>query len=228
MTSPSFKPESAKQRSLRIPLDFVRPSSFQRIKTIAALVGAVTAAAYAIWILAGPDSARMQLSPGSLAAAHAPWDQRCETCHENFVPLRADAHAQLMKRLSSVIPFHKSAAATGKAETGGLSTTATNPDAKCQACHAPPDHFVGKSTVLAERCTSCHIDHEGRNAKITQTDDQHCTRCHATLETPVQAFGMRDDGSPGHPDFKSLRRDPGNIRFNHQLHMTKGLPASDQ
>ena len=227
MTYPALTPESAKQRSLRVPLDYVRPSRFQRCKTIVALAGCTIAAAYGAWILAGPDSARMQLSPGPVVSAHAPWEQTCETCHDNFSPLRADANAGAMKLLSAVIPHQRSADAFVHSRSGGHSDSAATVDVKCQVCHQVPDHHVSTKTLSVERCTACHIDHDGRTAKIAQPHDQHCTRCHANLAKPVQTFSKSENGVLGHPPFSSLEKDPGNIRFNHHLHMMKGIPAPD-
>jgi len=83
-------------------------------------------------------------------------------------------------------------------------------------------------------CTACHREHRGRQASLIRTADSDCTVCHSKLanhyrgpeELPYKdVSGFTVD----HPEFNWLRepkpRDPGNLRFNHKLHLTEGIPG---
>src|SRR4051812_33055673 len=84
--------ESAKQRSLRVPLDhYERPDVLVRAKWKLSIVAGVTAAVYLAWLLLGGRAAHEQASPGALAAAHATWNDDCLACHKTAQPLRSDA-----------------------------------------------------------------------------------------------------------------------------------------
>jgi hypothetical protein len=227
MTPTPSKPETAKQRSLRIPLDYVRPSSFQRVKAFVAILFCLIAGAYAAWIVASSDLARMQLSPGPVVSAHAPWETKCDACHDNFSPLRADADTATVRFLSAMLPRPRSTQAVPDSPAADLAASATKVDAKCQVCHRANDHHGNFGASGVERCTACHIDHDGRTARISQPHDRHCTRCHLQMPHPVQDFRVPQKGVIGHPHFRCLGGDPGNIQFDHHLHMTKGIPASD-
>src|SRR5262245_18447236 len=84
--------ESAKQRSLRVPLDhYEQPDPLVRAKWKLSVVVVAIAAAYVGWFHVGGRKAQEQPSPGKLAAAHATWNDDCLVCHKSFEPLRSDA-----------------------------------------------------------------------------------------------------------------------------------------
>jgi hypothetical protein len=101
-------------------------------------------------------------------------------------------------------------------------------DGACLACHDGPPH----SERAAERpaCASCHEEHRGAAALAPSVPDAHCTRCHADLAVadgkPLSiASGIAAFGE-GHPEFAAVRAgavDPGDIRFNHLLHLRANL-----
>src|SRR5262249_42164453 len=84
--------ESAKQRSLRVPLDhYEQPNALGRAKWKLSVVVVVIAGGYVGWLMVGGRKAQEQASPGKLAAAHATWNDDCLVCHKSFEPLRSDA-----------------------------------------------------------------------------------------------------------------------------------------
>ena len=98
----------------------------------------------------------------------------------------------------------------------------------CVTCHAAPPHAANQPTPPA--CSTCHLDHQGRVA-LSKTADDFCVRCHAGVTTT--------DGEPkiaktvtqfpdGHPEFAASRadaRDPGTLKFNHQIHLKADLSS---
>src|SRR5205085_10049406 len=114
-------------------------------------------------------------------------------------------------------------------------------DKKCLACHAAPAHHGNAKADEVHTCAACHRDHEGRDANIVRPTDAECIRCHASIAThrtggsiagdsikEVTHFGSPPASGPApHPDFRSLASDPGNIKFNHWLHMQPGVAARD-
>jgi predicted CXXCH cytochrome family protein len=94
-------------------------------------------------------------------------------------------------------------------------------DATCQQCHAGPPHHPEKERAkhqdaLVPGCTACHQDHHGRDANLLRSPDRHCTVCHAEHQLDRQ-----------HPAFQSLADAP-KLKFNHQLHLSKGLQPKEQ
>lgn len=98
----------------------------------------------------------------------------------------------------------------------------------CVTCHAAPPHATNQPTPPA--CATCHLEHQGRVA-LSKTADDFCVRCHAGVTTT--------DGEPkiaktvtqfpdGHPEFAASRadaRDPGTLKFNHQIHLKADLSS---
>lgn len=231
--------ESAKQRALRIPLEYVtRSDGVRRAKFALAAVGCLVTGGYVVWICADGPGARQQLLPGPVAVPHARWELQCEACHQSFVPLRNDSASVLTK-----LPW--GLAIERKPDLSEHVRTIHSPGARenpaCITCHAGPVHHANERPEQVERCVSCHLDHLGRKAEIGRPADSHCVRCHGDIsghrlgskhDPPIEnviAFAANTDGGiQSHPEFRSLQAaDPGNIKFNHHLHMTPGLPAAD-
>lgn len=112
-------------------------------------------------------------------------------------------------------------------------------DAACLACHEGPSHHP--NLIEEPRCVSCHSEHRGRAASLTELDDQACVVCHGELlvsspegprpserlDAHIASF-TKDDGagSPGHGEFavlkeKKPREDRNRITFSHKFHMSK-------
>jgi hypothetical protein len=203
--------ETGKQRASRIPLDYYkRPNVLERRKgalAVLALLVSVGVAA-AAWLLR--DGGRPFVSRGPVAAVHATWDNNCEACHTSFQPMsKAGATALLFSSPGS----HDSAV-----------------NARCEQCHNGTVHHVSQLDALTPTCGGCHRDHRGRDASLVWLPDSDCTQCHSNLAASLKD-GKTDfhnaitgfaDKSQGHPEFRSLKSDPGRLKFNHRLHMLPG------
>ena len=95
-------------------------------------------------------------------------------------------------------------------------------DNACMSCHDGPTHNPGQ--VFTPHCATCHQEHH-HNTSLSAVRDASCTQCHARLRTQagptsfrsVNAFRGRE-----HPEFIAKLpsfRDPGTIKFSHQVHM---------
>ena len=214
--------ESTKQRALRIPLDhYARPDRLVSAKGWLSIVAALATVAYIVWACWGTSTPNKVFSPGTVTKVHAAWDHQCSECHPAFSPVRSDA-------FGANEPHHRQAV-----------------EEKCTACHTAVTHhaLIQQSGVAQEeQCAACHREHQGADASLLAMSDAHCTRCHANLKeaksggekskfhehltsffaTTLQA---EDEKTWPHPAFRSLKEDPGNIKFNHAIHMTAGLPG---
>jgi hypothetical protein len=203
--------ETGKQRASRIPLDYYkRPNRLERWKGTLALLAllASVGAAAAAWIL--QDGGRPYASRGPVAAVHAAWDNNCEACHAGFRPVSKSA------AMAALFPA-----------SGGHAA-----DLNCRQCHEGTAHHTDPAQLdaLTPSCGGCHRDHRGRDASLVQMPDSDCTRCHSDLKASTvegkasfenAITGLADKGQ-GHPDFRSLKSDPGRLKFNHRLHMLPG------
>src|SRR5262249_13183615 len=104
-------------------------------------------------------------------------------------------------------------------------------DQKCMACHAGPIHHENQKQEDQQTCAACHRDHQGREVSLVRLADALCTRCHSNLsahmtgplkyQNSVTAF---DANESHHPEFRSVKeKDPGNLKFNHALHLAEGM-----
>ena len=109
------------------------------------------------------------------------------------------------------------------AGAGGF--TAKVADRSCSACHSGAIHQA--SQTFTPRCIDCHREHTG--GALPEIGDAQCTACHADLrvktgdpKAPVHIHSFTAD----HPEFSTrsgVTKDPGAIRFNHSVHLKKGL-----
>ncbi|ODS79013.1 MAG: hypothetical protein ABS46_16370 [Cytophagaceae bacterium SCN 52-12] len=221
--------ETSKQRWNRIELDYYKGRGLTaRWRSAAALA---ILAGLAAWLILAPSwdsnagtslrlfQTKRLASPGPLARPHASLETKCEACHTPFEPIHAGRWA----------PIRSDSAATSTSDT------------KCLSCHqAGPHHPSGNESVATlNDCAECHRDHRGPEASLTRMDDRACTRCHADLRDG--SIGTRKDAltvAPSitrfdrdHPEFSLLqknadgtvKRDPGRLKFNHQIHLTPGM-----
>src|SRR5262249_34884275 len=143
-------------------------------------------------------------SRGAVAAVHATWENNCGACHLDFQPIRGDTWA-----------------------SGLLASNNKEVSHQCQACHTGPPHHPGDSAEESRACAGCHRAHRGPSASLIGGFDSDCTQCHASLASDAVAgpkgYKNVTRFDRDHPDFVSLERDPGNLKFNHALHMTPGI-----
>ncbi|HKF52327.1 MAG TPA: hypothetical protein VKB26_08450 [Candidatus Acidoferrales bacterium] len=102
-------------------------------------------------------------------------------------------------------------------------------DQACLACHDGPIHQAAQ--IFTPSCSSCHTEHLGR-ARLINVSDVSCTQCHANLSTANGAphFVRTVLSFATHPEFAPLRgnsKDPGTIKFNHQVHLQANLIGPD-
>ncbi|HEV3122252.1 MAG TPA: cytochrome c3 family protein [Isosphaeraceae bacterium] len=223
--APGKPRETGKERWSRIPLDYYKhPDHLERWKGILGAAALVLALAWwgigLAWDsarggLGGGSLGRLRASHGELARAHAPWESNCEVCHVPLRPIRGDVWAA--------------------AWSGGASAS----DRRCQACHAGPAHHACE--LETPPCASCHRDHRGKEASLVRLPDSDCTSCHSNLLAHIKpdaqcarssqeyaAFKSISRFDVDHPEFRALQagrqaRDPGNLLFNHALHMSAGM-----
>jgi hypothetical protein len=179
----------------------------ERWKLWLALLGLIVPIGLVAAALVRPDRGQFAVLRGPVASVHATWENDCGACHVPFKPIYG-------KTVMASIPGH-----------------ALTPDQKCQTCHGGPPHFEGQSEET-NRCADCHHDHRGRDASLVRLGDRDCTNCHENIAghggkansvLNVAAF-------PGdHPEFQLIRdkkKDPGHLKFNHELHLAKGLKTA--
>jgi predicted CXXCH cytochrome family protein len=214
--------ETGKQRQTRIELGYYkRPDGLARLRRRMVLLALALAG---LWIGLAPlwDGARSGrfrffewnrlASPGPVARVHSAWESRCEACHVPFQPMNGSRWSPLPSVETRVS------------------------DRQCQACHAGPPHHASAIAERVAACAECHRDHRGVEASLVRIEDAACTRCHSNLEEhrsvtasalspPVASAVTHFDANPAHhPEFRARsEKDPGQLRFNHALHMAKGF-----
>jgi hypothetical protein len=106
-------------------------------------------------------------------------------------------------------------------------------DESCKVCHQGPQHHAREDTSKDIPCMDCHAEHKGA-MHLAATSEAACTQCHKDLKPNGQfkfvvASAHAISGfskSDGHPDlrvFENRTTDPGTLKFNHSVHMKKGL-----
>ena len=209
-------PNEAKRRTARIEPDYLRHrSGWEAWKGRLTLIAALAAVG---WIAIAAMRGREQqlASRGPVAHAHAIWENDCQACHIDFTPI------------------------SGSAAGFALTDWAHASDANCQQCHAGPPHHEQLALLDPDQerhsanCATCHAEHQGRDADLVRVDDRHCTVCHADLPSHSSRAGeelfaatVKSFSLETHPKFRSIAKDPGQLKFNHALHMTKGLPYAE-
>lgn len=203
-----------KRRALRIPLEFhKRLDSAERWQVYLSIAVIVP---IGFWLAANCLSGiggREQYSPGPLANVHMRADGRsieCLECHVSGHALRPDA----------VHVWTVSSADKWTRPT----------DQKCRDCHQVHEHSPHETASTVGSCASCHTDHHGHDFSLTRLDDVACTQCHADLgrftvatHQPGIAPSITAFSAEHHPEFRSLGKDPGHIKFSHARHLALGL-----
>ncbi|MFM7072570.1 MAG: cytochrome c3 family protein [Planctomycetota bacterium] len=240
MSSTVGPPQSpAKQRALRIPLDYYkRWTALDRVKWLITAVATLAGAAYAGWVVAGYGGGPVaqQFSPGHVTLVHAAWNDRCDACHFPGAPL--NPHAGGSESLRQWL-------------MGGTTPARVLAEQKCVACHPAASHHPKQIADQVETCAACHHDHAGVDADLKQVASERCVACHADISrhsqwatsslanvseanaVAINAVAANTVAAnvaswAAHPDFRSLDRgDPGRLKFNHRLHLLPGQFARD-
>ncbi len=196
-------PVTGKQRAARIPLDYYKKSDLLgRWKTV---LGWAALLAPSLWLGVGfgmSGQGDFHASRGPVSSVHQIWDASCSTCHTNFTPISSNAFQ---------VPL--------------ILGDAKDSSNKCRTCHAGPDHFKGQPDDRT--CASCHREHRGPDASLISLQDSDCTQCHRN----IKAHGAKEFNidvthfaKSAHPEFRSIKTDPGKLKFNHQQHLRAGQP----
>ena len=155
--------ESAKRRSLRVPLDHYAQSGCIAPHE-AALVGyrGLCGLAYAAWLMVGGRSEQQHASPGPVAAVHAAWNDDCQACHRDFQPLRSDAVSLV-----------------------GLSRGLSSSSIARRSVHQMSQHAGASCGCQGEGSAElCKLPSRtsGQAADIVRPADGSCLGCHRDLE----------------------------------------------
>jgi hypothetical protein len=192
---------TGKQKAARVPVDYLKRAGGLKWWLTGGFA-ALTVLALAALAVSGRWKAAA--SPGPLHTVHAAWDNDCAACHLAFSPAGGDN-------------------ALGRA-------SGTRPDdALCKGCHSGAPHHHGRE--IAEEvggCGSCHHEHRGRNASLTDLPNEACTTCHANLAKHVAGDAPRYAANitrfeVDHPDFRRIETGKERVKFNHQVHLAVGL-----
>jgi hypothetical protein len=196
--------EAAKERSTRTPLDcHTQADSLARWKE---RLGGGALLLSVVWLGSNfftSDQRDFHASRGPVAAVHQIWETECQACHGDFTPISSNSWAP---------PFLGDPLESSK---------------RCQECHEGAVHHAHQTPELA--CGTCHREHRGRQASLVNLPDTDCTQCHKRILNhgwydflpTLPNVAVFSKG--GHPEFSSIKADPGKIKFNHQLHLTAGM-----
>lgn len=207
--------ESGKQRASRIQLDYYKkPSRMDRIKHRLVWLFLLGPLLWMGWTFASGDRQSATFSRGQVSGFHSAWNNNCSICHADFEPISS-----------------QSVAMTWLGHVSGKKLTS---DTRCESCHTAPVHHTNQKLDSTPSCGGCHREHQGQNASLVRLPDSDCTSCHGGMQphltggSPRFAAAITSFANPsgGHPNFRLLKenaKDPGSIKFNHQLHLTRGL-----
>lgn len=199
--------ETGKQRAQRIPLDYYRaPDPIRRWKTVLGWTALVIPLAWLGASARDPEK-HFHGSRGPVARVHQAIEQQCSACHTPFEAINSE---------SWTVPFF-----THPTDIGNQ---------KCQTCHEGPAHHAGQKPDIS--CAACHREHRGEEASLTHLSDRVCTQCHKDLPPhhatgkptlAADALSVSGFAKGSHPEFRSIQKDPGKLKFNHELHLSQGM-----
>jgi len=203
-------PRTSKQIARRIDSTYhARPHWLRRTRRGLTFLAGIAALAWVAWAFTTKSEA--SLNPGPVSTKHAFFANDCRRCH------------------------------TG-ADPNGFSKAVT--DTACLTCHSAPAHttkessralsFTAHDGLGSASCTACHVEHRG-HAQATGKIDALCTQCHADLASAAKSnranelspsfpMNVTAFSSSAHPEFgANLKTDPTPLKFDHALHISKGL-----
>lgn len=215
--------QSGAERASRIQLQYYKGWDRRSIwRVVTAAAGLIFTLAYVLYSQISGDDSQSKYSRGPISASHASFENNCSMCHDTRVagePIHSNAYFRSEDTLKLI-------------------------NKKCTQCHKTGNHLspeIHSSTGHKElSCTACHSEHRGRQFNPATVNDQKCVDCHKEgvgkkpneIHPPVTAFNK-----DGHPAFfghlervgrSGHLKDPGNVQFNHALHLKPGIyePAS--
>ncbi len=207
-----------KWRALRIPLSSHKHDKLQRTRIVLSVIAVGVVIGWLLFGLFQPDQGTSRYSPGPVSSAHA--HLNCNQCHADSAPMRDDSKCR---------DCHPEA-------TTQVSMKTVVDEFEHETMQRPLPVFAHSENEKLDavgNCASCHREHLGLEVSPIEVVDIECLHCHQNLKPFV------DEGHESkienkitrfydeHPDFRSLEKDPGTLKFNHQLHMSAGLRQTD-
>jgi hypothetical protein len=240
-------PETGKRRNARILLNYSRGyNSWESWKALLAIAGALAGLAWCAYLLLAQNSSTLT-SRGPLANPHAIWDQQCQACHVDFTPINGELlglqnpawHRSAREKCQAchrVDAHHANSlydAANNLAEAGCASCHRDHQgrefdltrvaDSNCTVCHANLAAHTNPAQTNPELATAAQTN--PAQTKTTEISAAQSSQQHATkppFKPKVESFDQTS-----HAEFRSLKTDPGRIKFPHGVHMAAGISRSE-
>ena len=179
-----------------------------RPRTAIIVVGLLAAAAVGSWAAYDLTLGDRQLATkGELSSQHAGLDRECASCHVE------DGDVQPLT--AGCVGCHdpESLQSDDQSSVGGF--TRFSMEAHARRVQRPFPVPLGDASVVGAEpaCSSCHVEHLGRDADIVAVADAECTSCHEDF-----AFAAGD-----HPEFAAVStptESPG-LLFSHTSHVPR-------
>lgn len=178
--------------------------------------------------LFGHSSPTARLAPGDVTSAHAAIEDDCQACHAsvegglgNLMHAAFDSSGAF-KDSGRCLRCHReigeNALFAHSLPVEQLSEKTERTLASNQAARTPLKLQLASLTgPLTARdqltCATCHQEHHGRKAHLTQLTDSQCQSCHA------RQFESFEHGHPGLGDYPYQRR--SRIYFDHNTHLRR-------
>ena len=188
-----MRTRTAKALAKRIDLNYFKRP--HALRRLRLLLSLAAPAVGLLW-LGGMAAAgnRAPYSSGPVSSAHAFAEAKCEVCHQRDESFRAHVG-----------------------------------DKACLTCHSGPAHVPATAAAAHQEpsCASCHREHQGRVELAAVVPDGKCAECHGDLKTTGSGIVRSIHSFPDrHAEFAVLRegrKDPGLLRFNHEVHASENL-----
>jgi hypothetical protein len=219
--------QSGAERASRIQLQYYKGWDRRAIgRAVAAIAGLVLALGYVLYGVISGDTSQAKYSRGPVSSAHASFEHDCSKCHDTQV---------------AGDPIHSNAFFRSKGSLKAI-------EGKCSTCHKTGEHLSNEMHASSGHeelsCTACHSEHRGRQFNPATVADSKCVTCHeksvgqepGIVHPAATAFHPTKDQDPApHPDFfghldrdaDGALKDPGNVNFNHELHLRAGIYDPD-
>jgi predicted CXXCH cytochrome family protein len=148
-----------------------------------------------------------QLSTGPLSSVHVSFEDDCQKCHFEGMASAISADAWRINPQATLSRLENA----------------------CQECHLVASHFRAflKDPRPDQDCASCHREHRGTRNDLTWVENTACRQCHRSLDQVMTAAprikpDIDEFTRDSHGDFRSLQKDPGEVRFDHAQHLSPG------
>ena len=188
---PTRKKGSFGPTRLPVAVDLVFPAGSRRMMITGGVLAGIVALFFFIDTIILSDTFS---SPGDLSSNHANFETECSSCHEPWGGATSQKCATCHEKTNDRTGVYSYAAhyLYRSGNFGRIQTSA----------HRTADD--------EQECSTCHQEHQGRDAAMTIMSDQKCTPCHD--------YGSFEDD---HPEFAFAREampDDSTLAFTHVRH----------